>query len=301
MTGRKADARRNPGWAFNFRGMFGDRFHLPRSGGAIIFRGMMVVGLVGLVLGCAAPPARHPSPFAAWTGSRPLPARDPRLRELLRRGLRWKVTRENGVILPRQMGPLAPPFDTPRLPLFPLPLGLPPKADVFTLPVDDGWLVAYNSGEWGGEVWHYDDRGGPGHLLSTERVLGLLRLGQRVYAWGRPGVGAPGEGLLCEIRPGPAGRWTVGRTIRLPAPPLAVAAAGRETALILTGPGIWRFRAPDRLIPLYTTADWVGLHPNSLVRETDGTIFVGLDAVVAELTPRDGHYRERWLIPPPHR
>src|SRR5262245_35377677 len=122
---------------------------------------MRLLGVVLALCIATASQAAAPPPPNGWVVF-PTPKRDACAWSRANLSKReWRVRVENGdlriepasVPLPQRSG--IPKFDIP----LPLEEQREPPCDDCIVEVDDGWLVGFNAGEWGGRLWWTDRNG----------------------------------------------------------------------------------------------------------------------------------------------
>jgi hypothetical protein len=90
--------------------------------------------------------------------------------------------------------------------------------------------------------------------------------------------------------------WHVLHSVDLTGMPFAFADEPNGTFLIATSQRIVRLSETKRVEVLYRSRNFQ--YPTSMVRDDDGTLYVGDKYVVVRLRPRDVGYAETWLAPP---
>jgi hypothetical protein len=190
-----------------------------------------------------------------------------------------------------------------------LPFELPPpppkpgtRGRRYTLKVDDGWLLGFNAGEWGGSVWWVAPDGGEIRVLDDDvHILDFFELGGRIWA---PEVWMKGHSEInvLELVRDSTGAWQIHRGPDLRESAEAAIVDG-ESLLIASWAGVDEMSADGQLTTLFEV-DWFVGHartPRSIVRADDGTIYIGMMHAVVRLEPSPDGYLEQWLIPPPCR
>jgi hypothetical protein len=159
----------------------------------------------------------------------------------------------------------------------------------------DGWLVGKDGGEFGGRLWwiHPD---GKKEVLLRSNVVSLRRLSERsalAFTGTLHGWTDVGRVQRVTIENGAARVELLGSLDGLP---LAIGEHG-DDYLVATSSGVWLVRrtgAPVRL----AAVDLGLLIPNSILRATNGAIYVGLNAFVLRLVSSDGGFDAEWMLPP---
>ncbi len=173
--------------------------------------------------------------------------------------------------------------------------------------VDDGWLVGFDNGEFGGGLWWFDDRGRqsrrispdpslaahPDDIFHAENVLGLpLVRGQRLVLMGLDHLTGR-SGRVFRAVAGPAG-WNLVPVAVLDAQPDVWLVDGSRL-LFLTESGLWvsdGFQA-ERI----HAVDFGAFAPTSMVRAADGALYVGMRYYVLRLAEHGAGWEEAWFVP----
>lgn len=197
--------------------------------------------------------------------------------------------------------------------------------------VDDGWIVGFNFGEWGGRLWWTDPDGNnsypiayagrckdiadagprgeepsPQSEINIYNVFGVTYAGSETYVftgYGHMGMNA-GELLRMEKQD----KWQACLVRDVEDPPQAMFADSPGSWLILTNGGLRPHEHGGALIRVGTDGSLQklaqpaflamgALSPNSLVRLRDGTLYAGMRHFVGRLIPEGTGYREELLVP----
>jgi hypothetical protein len=165
------------------------------------------------------------------------------------------------------------------------------------LKVQNGWLLGFDQGEFGGGL-SFMDANGKVTLLSQENVHGFVETSQGVMIF----VGLAHLTLdsgSVEIARYPI---TADTKVHFLAPldgaPQAFTKTSPDEALVATTHGISRITSSGAYATL-THSKFAYLYPNSIVSAPDGTIYAGMRLFVVRLAPtsKPGEYTEQWLVP----
>jgi hypothetical protein len=89
--------------------------------------------------------------------------------------------------------------------------------------VDDGWLVAFNHGEFGAALYWFDRSGEHHYKISDDQVVAFFSLPDGIYAIeGLAHMGASCGSVIRVVRPTRDAHWHVDRVVRLPYAPSTV-------------------------------------------------------------------------------
>ncbi|HEX7599368.1 MAG TPA: hypothetical protein VF518_14220 [Polyangia bacterium] len=172
--------------------------------------------------------------------------------------------------------------------------------------VEDGYLVGFDAGEFGGSTWWFSADGAHRRKLSLpaadqfpENVHGFASLGKDVLAFeGLVHMGF-NVGRVTRIRRVADREWRPSRFVDLGACPLAIIQESESAWLAAITSGILRIDGQARVNPVWLSPGGHGFYPNSLVRDEAGVVYLGTGGPVVRLTPeRDDTYAVHLLTPP---
>ncbi|PZO05250.1 MAG: hypothetical protein DCF27_14020 [Lysobacteraceae bacterium] len=173
-----------------------------------------------------------------------------------------------------------------------------PKVDRYTgaqaaRKVSDGWLVAFNRGEWGGALYWFDTNGTSNYRISAHQVVDFFMVGERVHAVEGMAHMTISRGSVIAVDR-VDGRWQATTAHPLPAAPYAVASAADGTAYIVLSDALVALRS-GRLETLVEDTVWGWFYPNCVVLGPDGSLYVGMRQFVARISLADGSLE--FLVP----
>jgi hypothetical protein len=179
-----------------------------------------------------------------------------------------------------------------------LPFKVEGDSGIYATKISDGWLVAFNHGEWGTEVWWYAPDGTTRSLVSKDPVCGFVQSGQRVLAIEGLAHLRSNWGWLIEFTRGEDGKWKSKPLTDLKSAPKAAALDKDGTLIVLTTRRLLRVKlgSPPREL---LNAFWTTYSPNSVVIDRSGAIFIGLEGFVAKITLQGDKPTVARLVPPP--
>jgi hypothetical protein len=217
----------------------------------------------------------------------------------------WKVTTEGNEIeiskLPRpNRGASSAVVLMPaRLTLQP---GMPGKAVAAGLKtamhLHEGWLLAYDAGEWGGGLWLTNEDGSVAKRIVDENVHGVVPMdGGFLVLSGLAHMGMDfGNARFFST---PNGLNTALRfSVRLDGAPRAYAKESDGNVLFVTTEGLSRVNKNGELQALARLPKWTKFqYANSMAILSDGSVFVGMRMFVLRLSPSSDGYTQQWLLP----
>ena len=157
-----------------------------------------------------------------------------------------------------------------------------------------GFLVGYNSGEFGGELWWFDREGNLEQIIARENVIRILKTADGILAFAGIAHLTLDRGSVLKLTPRTHG-WDATQT-DLPGAPDAVLALPDGAIFVVTTEHLVRIDAGAHVTVLHH-GRWGGSYANSLVQDRDGSFYVGIRYFVVRLRPDTTGFREEWLVP----
>ncbi len=165
--------------------------------------------------------------------------------------------------------------------------------------VADGWIVGFDAGEFGGGLWWFSPDGSKRtRLLADARIKGLIPTGSGLLALEGLAHMNTNEGRLLRLEPRQEGAWSSEVIANLGHAPEAYATAEDGSLIVATTDRLLRVEPlTGKIEVMVNDAFWEGLHPNSMVIDAQGTIYLGMRHGVARIgTEKAGLERVRWLL-----
>jgi len=135
------------------------------------------------------------------------------------------------------------------------------------LKVDNGWLVGFDKGEWGGNLFWFNEKGTKYEKITSGNIKNLFKINGKIYA--TEGLAhlylSSGQIFAVELV---YGKWTVEKKIDLPNTPYATTLTKDKEFLI-------------------------GLYPNSILIDKQ-TIYIGMRAGILR-TQFGSIDKQEWL------
>lgn len=154
--------------------------------------------------------------------------------------------------------------------------------------VEDGWLVAFNQGEFGAALYWFSGDGKRHYRMSEEQidpqVVAFFPLGNGLGAIAGLDHFSISEGSIVRITRNTANdRWRVETVTRLPAAPYAIAAKKQGGNIVVMSDSLVSFDGQRGIDVLAADLPWSGLYPNSAVLSTDDKkLYIGMRQYVVE-------------------
>lgn len=180
-----------------------------------------------------------------------------------------------------------------------LPHGVKPQKGMLgvesSLKIQNGWLLGFDDGEFGGGLW-FAGLNGETQELSAENVHGFMETSQGVLVF----VGLAhldlDSGRVLVVPYAVKSQTDLKTFAELDGSPEAFTKLAGDKALVVTNRGISRI-SPTGLREPLITSEFGGLYPNSVASTVDGNIYVGMRLFVVRIVYQSGKYNEEWLVP----
>lgn len=177
------------------------------------------------------------------------------------------------------------------------------------LEVSDGWLVGFDAGEFGGGLWWFSPDGARSSRVSlpestpvlkddpfrAENVRGFTSFNGEVLVFMGLDhlLGTSGHAFRLTRT---AGEWGLVPIATFDASPSAWTVEERRVFVVTQG-GLWTIGESWEVDHVHSV-DLDGLAPASLVRDSDGVLYVSLRHYLLSLRPVVDQWTERWYAPP---
>jgi hypothetical protein len=161
----------------------------------------------------------------------------------------------------------------------------------------DGWLAAYNRGEFGSVLWWYSLDGKTKYQVSESRVNQFIQYKDRIFAVeGLAHLGSA-EGSLVELVKH-SGKWKVTQFVELPGSGEAVTVLPDGRLCIVTPDMLLAVSLEKHMEILVPKGRWSMLHPNSITADAEGrNVYIGMRQFVVRHPLGDKEHRTHLLLP----
>ena len=151
--------------------------------------------------------------------------------------------------------------------------------------VEDGWLIRFNHGEFGGALYSFSDEGSTNYRVSDHRIVDLFTVDGTVYAIEGLAHLNESRGLLIAIRKSNGDlRWTAEIASILPSAPYAVVQRKDRSLLIVASSGIVSGDMGQGFSTLVALDELDSFIPTSAALSTDeARLYVGMRQFVGEV------------------
>lgn len=163
--------------------------------------------------------------------------------------------------------------------------------------LNDGWLIGYGGGEFGGSLWWYTAPTS-GHRIAEGNVVAVVPMahGREALVFGGLAHMGTDQGRVFRFTASPE-RPELRLVSDLAASPQAVVAESEQSALVLTTRQLWRVPAAGAAESL-CALDSRFLYPRSVAVLPSGEVWVGMRHFVVRLKPAGGGSCDvQWFAP----
>jgi len=158
--------------------------------------------------------------------------------------------------------------------------------------MNDGWLVGFNHGEFGGSLWFLSLDGSKSKQILSENVTKIAEIFGRAFVFtNAAGQGFSG-GAIYEVADG----GEIKNHLDFEASPQAYFQESSNSVLVVGVSGVYRVGSNLKEEQIFKR-DLNGFFPNSITAAKDKTIYIGMHFFVLRLIPNEKSYQEQWLVP----
>jgi hypothetical protein len=164
-----------------------------------------------------------------------------------------------------------------------------------TLKLQNGWLLGFDGGEFGGGLWVARDDGAT-QMLSGENVHGFAETTQGILVLAGLAHMTLDSGKVFIVPYSVRSPRDLKILVELDGAPQAFTKVADDVMLAVTTHGVSRISssgASERLLH----RDLGQLYPNSIAATPDGAIYIGMRLFVVRLAPHGEEYLEQWMVP----
>lgn len=173
------------------------------------------------------------------------------------------------------------------------------------LKVTDGWIVGFDAGEWGGAIYWFNPSGTshyqvklprPVDQFDVENVRAMFPHQDSIVVF--QGLShAFDRGKVVKLTKGSEGRWSASLLAKLESEPLVCLEDQPGSWVVVTWKSVLRLNANGTRGDLCPASFTGSLYPNSIVKASDGAIYIGMRHFCARLIPEGTGYRPELLVP----
>jgi hypothetical protein len=164
-----------------------------------------------------------------------------------------------------------------------------------TVKLQNGWLLGFDAGEFGGGLRFASDDGAT-QMLNRENVHGFVATPEGVLVLAGLAHMGLDSGKIFVVPYAVKSPRDVRLLVELDGAPEAFTKVSDEAMLVVTTRGVSRISSSGGS-ELLLRRDLGMLYPNSVAATPDGVIYIGARLFVIRLSPHAGEYLEQWMLP----
>lgn len=166
--------------------------------------------------------------------------------------------------------------------------------------VENGWIIGFNAGEWGGALWWFAPDGKERYKISDDQVIGFFKTEAGIFALEGLAHRRRSRGQIVRLQKDSTGHWRSSQHVDLDGAPEVGVLDSMGLLTVATHDRLLRVNLATKAIDvLLKDAFWGGLCPVSMILTPSGTVYIGMRHGVAGVEKRSGSYTAHWLIPNP--
>lgn len=178
--------------------------------------------------------------------------------------------------------------------------------------VDDGWLIGFERGEWGGGLLWFSPDGSKQKELVRGNVYGLVKSSTGIFVVTGLSHRGLSEGKIFHVQKGEGGNWDAKLLVDFGGNPDTFTQESPDSLLVVIGyklvrnafgnfveapGGLWRVKTNGKVDSLMISDRLARINPNSMTLSQAGVIYLGAWRFVMRLTPVANGYREETFVP----
>lgn len=182
-----------------------------------------------------------------------------------------------------------------------LPFEITPKKDdryafggrQVNLKVDTGWLVGFDKGEWGGNLFWFNEEGTNYEKIASGNIKNLFEVDGQIFVTEGLAHLSMSDGQIFKVER-KNNEWSIEKKVDLPNAPYATTLTKDNEFLIVTSKGLLKVNKEFKIETLVEEGFWwIYLYPNSILVEGQN-IYIGMRGGVLK-TQMDNIENQQWL------
>jgi hypothetical protein len=143
------------------------------------------------------------------------------------------------------------------------------------LKVENGWLVGFDRGEWGGNLFWFNEEGTEYKMITGGNIENLFEINGEFYVSEGLAHMSMDSGQLFKLEVKNK-EWRIQKKVNLPNAPYSTTLTSDNEFLIVTSKGVLKVNKEFEIETLVEQGFWsIYLHPNSILIK-DKNIYIGM-------------------------
>ncbi len=161
------------------------------------------------------------------------------------------------------------------------------------LKIKSGWLVGFDKGEWGGNLFWFNEKGTEYEKIANGNIKDLFEIKGEVYATEGLAHLSLSRGQIFKVENN-NNKWTVRKKVSIPNVPYSTTLTKDNEFLIATSKGFLKVNKDFEIETLIDEGFWsIYLYPNSMLIEGQ-TIYIGMRGGILK-TQLGKTSKQEWL------
>jgi hypothetical protein len=171
-------------------------------------------------------------------------------------------------------------------------------APVQIVRVDDGWLAAYNRGEWGATLWWFSKDGAQRYHVSSEyQINRIISFQKRIFAAEGLAHLSSSKGSIIEISK-QDGRWTASTFVKLPHSAETMTPLDDKRMCVVTSDQLLTVSLAKEVKTLVPDGDWGSLYPDSIaIDKAADVVYIGMRQFIVRYVLSSKDHKFDFLLP----
>jgi len=160
------------------------------------------------------------------------------------------------------------------------------------LKLDNGWLIGFDRGEWGGALYWFDQNGENSYEITNGNIKNIFKIENKIYVTeGLAHLGLnDGQILILSFE---NQKWSAKKYYNLEKVPYISELNKKNNLMIITSDKVLEFSIKKKEIKCLYKGFWNILYPNSLVIK-DSSCYVGMRGGIFKIQ-LDNPDKQEWL------
>lgn len=164
-----------------------------------------------------------------------------------------------------------------------------------TLKVDDGWLIGFNLGEWGGGLWWFNNKGSEHYEICYGNIQNFFVRDDKILVIEGLAHLSMSSGTIFEVYK-KDGKWESKDFVNLPGAPYSSIQNSNGDLIIVTAESLIKVETNGKIESLIEEGFWhYYLHPTSSIILRD-TLYIGMTGGVFKVDLNNPS-KQQWLEP----
>jgi len=161
------------------------------------------------------------------------------------------------------------------------------------LKIENGWLVGFDKGEWGGNLFWFNEKGSQYEKITSGNIKNIFEINGKIYVTEGLAHLSMSDGQIFQIER-ENNKWIIEKKVDLQTAPYATTLTKDNEFLIVTSKSLLKVNKNFEIETLIEEGFWRAyLYPNS-IQISEQYIYIGMRGGILK-TQLDNIYNQLWL------